>query len=254
MNTPDGYQEFDFPIEDKPRRVFWRGEGPGVLILHELPGMSEACLELGRIIAKEGFRVYLPLMFGKPGEHNALLNLVRVCLQREFNLWSKNAPSRITTSLRELSRHIHSECGGKGIGAIGMCLTGNVVISLMVDEHLMAPILSQPSLPLTFFNAEKKASLGVPAADIDAARNRNIPVLGLKFELDPVCPKARFATLQQGLGENFDGFVIEAKDYEQHNIEPRAHAVLTDHFRNQAGHPTREALDKVLDLLKKQLK
>lgn len=244
MNTTDGYEEFPFPFGSKPRRVFWRGSGPGVLILHELPGMSEACLELGRIIAKEGYRVYLPLMFGEPGEHSSLLNLVRVCLQREFNLWSKNAPSRITPWLRELCSHIHTECGGKGVGAIGMCLTGNVVISLMVDQRLMAPILSQPALPFALFSGEKKASLGVPQSDIDAAKARNIPVLGLKFDGDRICPNARFDTLRQEFGQNFDDFVIPGN----------AHAVLTKEFRNKAGHPTREALGKVMELLDKQLK
>ena len=247
MDTPDGYQEFSFPFEGKPRRVFYRGEGPGVLLLHELPGMSEACLELGRLIAEEGYKVYLPLMFGQPGERNVWLNLARVCIQREFNLWSANAPSPITNSLRALCRHIFDECkeqGGKGIGAIGMCLTGNIVISLMVDERLMAPILSQPSLPLTFFSEEKKAALGVPQTDIDAAKARNIPVLGLRFKGDRVCTNARFDTLRREFGQNFDAFVVPGD----------AHAVLTEHFRNEAGHPTREALDKVLALLKRQLK
>lgn len=131
--------------------VYRDGRGPGVLILHELPGLSPKCIELARLVMQEGYTVYLPLLLGSPGQNSlrkGLFPLVKFCITREFNALSTHAPSRISTWLRALCRRMKEECGGPGVGAIGMCMTGNVILSLMLDDSVLAPVMTQPSFPL----------------------------------------------------------------------------------------------------------
>ena len=166
---------------------------------HELPGLTRECLDLGRRVADRNFKVFIPLLFGKPefvkSRVRRLANGVSLfCVRREFNLWSENKHSPITDWLRALCRHIHAQCPGPGVGAIGMCLTGGLVISLMVDEALMAPVLSQPSLPFGI-SAAKREALGVPTEDLKAAKKRaadGLTLLGLRFKGDLICPPERF--------------------------------------------------------------
>nr|BFE50970.1 hypothetical protein GCM10017745_43970 [Saccharothrix mutabilis subsp. capreolus] len=35
-----------------------------------------------------------------------------------------------------------------GVGAIGMCFTGNFALTMMLEPAVLAPVLAQPSLPL----------------------------------------------------------------------------------------------------------
>ena len=82
--------------------------------------------------------------------------MVHVCISREFRVLAVRQSSPITNWLRALCRSLHAELGGKGVGAIGMCLTGNFALALMVDSAVMAPVLSQPSLPFPFGKARRE--------------------------------------------------------------------------------------------------
>jgi dienelactone hydrolase len=257
-SAPSGYEEFAFVHEGKTRRVFRRGEGPGVLIMHELPGMTAACLRLGERIANEGFAVYLPLMFGEVGERALIRNTLRLCVSREFHLLAKRRHSPVTDWLRALCRRIHAERGGRGVGAVGMCLTGAFALTMLLEEPVLAPVVAQPGLPFPAITRAQKSALGIPDEELDAAgrraKSQNIPVLALRFSEDPVCPRERFNTLAQHLGPQLDPFVINSAEGNPHGIPTNAHAILTEHFVDEEGHPTREALAKVLDLLRRQLK
>ena len=57
---------------------------------------------------------------------------------------------RISDSMEPaLVRLAHQECGGRGVGAIGMCLTGGFALSMALDPVVLAPVLAQPGLPVT---------------------------------------------------------------------------------------------------------
>ena len=100
-----GFEGFDFTHDRKTRRVLRHGAGPGVLLMHELPGMTPACLYLAKRIACAGFSVYLPLLFGEPGEHAGVRNMLRLCVSQEFTLLAADGNSPVTAWLRSLCRH-----------------------------------------------------------------------------------------------------------------------------------------------------
>jgi len=256
--VPEGYQEYSFSAQGTARPVFFRGDGPGVVILHELPGMTRACLELGSRIAAAGYAAHLPLLFGEPEQDASRRSLIEICIRREFRLLASRGSSPITDWLRALCREVHVRSGGPGVGLIGLCLTGGFAVSLMADESVLAPVASEPALPILAFTRERKAALGVADQELDQAADRSaregVPLLGLRFERDGLCPRERFDTLAARFGSRFERFEIAATEYDRWGIGAKAHAVLTRDFVDRKGHPTREALDRVLALLEKQLR
>ena len=277
----DDYDSFVFELstQDDPeypgersKPVFHRGKkgDPGVLIMHELPGLAPQTFELGDRIAEKGYQVFIPVLFGNvlsgrsPSLH-LLKSLPKLwCVRREFLFLEANVQRPITNWLRALCRDIHRQCGGPGVGAIGMCLTGGFVISLLVDETMLAGIAAEPSLPLHQFTLNaarreaKKAELGVAPAELREAKKRTTAgkakLLGACFEGDDKCTPKRFATLQQEFGPGFKPVMIPLSSYEKHGIRKQAHSVLTYDFCDKEGHPTKEALQEVLTLLDDQLK
>jgi dienelactone hydrolase len=227
--------------------------------MHESPGITPEVEHFARRVAAEGFRVFLPHMFGTPGKAlsapYALGQMARACISREFSVLAKGESSPITDWLRALCRHAHAECGGPGVGAIGMCLTGNFALSLMVDDAVMAPVLSQPSLPFPVSKAHR-AALHLSEADLEVVKKRarqGAGVLGLRFSDDPLCPPERFETLRRELGDDFEAIEIDSSRGNPHGIKRIAHSVVTADLIDEQGHPTRAALDRVLALFRERL-
>jgi dienelactone hydrolase len=161
----------------------------------------------------------------------------------------------VTVWLRALARHEHERCGGPGVGAVGMCLTGGFALAMMVDDAVTAPVLSQPSLPFGLTGAQKR-DLGLGPADLARVRERaaaGVGVLGLRFTCDRMSPGERFARLRDELGDGFVGVEIDSSAGNPHGIRRMAHSVLTDDLVDEPGHPTRDALDRVLDLFRTRL-
>jgi dienelactone hydrolase len=256
----DGFTSFAFGEPGAQRIVYRRGSGPGVVLIHEVPGITPEVARFARRVADAGFSVYLPSLFGSPGRPFSLPyvagQMARACISREFSVLARRASSPITNWLRALCRHAHAECGGPGVGALGMCLTGNFALALMLDECVMAPVLSQPSLPLGV-TASHRAALHLSDADLEVVRRRangGCPVLGMRFTADPLCPGARFDSLRRELGSGFEAIEIDSGRGNPHGISRTAHSVVTLDLVDEAGHPTREALDRVLSFFAEQLR
>ena len=49
------------------KRVYVLGTGPGVIVMHEIPGISPQVARFARWIADAGFTVYMPSLFGRDG-------------------------------------------------------------------------------------------------------------------------------------------------------------------------------------------
>ena len=88
-----------------------------------------------------------------------LRSMLHGCVSREFANWATSTTSPITVWLRALARAEHERCGGPGVGAVGMCFTGGFALAMMVDDELIAPVLSQPSLPFPI-GKKRKRDLG----------------------------------------------------------------------------------------------
>lgn len=256
----DGFESFAFTHDGATRTVYTRGSGPAVVVMHEIPGITPQVAEFGRRVAADGFRVYMPDMFGTPGKPISvpyvLGQMARACISREFAVLAASASSPITDWLRSLCRHAHRECGGRGVGAVGMCLTGNFALALMVDESVMAPVLSQPSLPFAITKAQR-AGLHLSDADLAVAQRRaaaGCTVLGLRFTGDPMVPAERFAALRRAFGADFEAVEIDSSAGNAHGIKRSAHSVLTTDLIDAEGHPTRAALDRVLALFREKLR
>ncbi len=259
MGVP-GFTASVFAAQGRHWPVFWRGEGPGVLVLHEVPGITDAVAAFARRLADDGFCVAMPQLFGSLGGGYGLPRTVAAlagaCISREFNLLARGRRSPITDPLRALASALHQRCGGPGVGAVGMCLTGNFALSLVLDAPVIAPVLSQPSLPLGLSAAHRADPHLSPAERQQLAARcgaEGIGVLGLRFTGDLLCPASRFASLREDLGPAFEGIEIDSGRGNPHGLGPTAHSVLTRDLVDVAGHPTREALDRVLAFLHEAL-
>jgi dienelactone hydrolase len=255
-----GFDSFTFSHDGEAREVYRRGAGPGVVVIHEVPGITPEVAHFARRVADDGFTVFAPHLFGTPGKpfsgSYALTSVLHCCISREFHVLAERSSSPITDWLRALCREAHHQCGGPGVGAIGMCITGNFALALMVDESVMAPVLSQPSLPFPLTRA-KRAALHVSDADLEVVKRRaraGCGVLGLRFTADPTVPEERFATLRRELGEGFEAVEIDSRRGNPHGISPRAHSVVTKDLIDEEGHPTHAALERVLAFFRERLK
>ena len=228
--------------------------------MHEIPGITPPVARFANRVADAGFTVLLPHMFGDVGRPTtrpyALSQIARACISREFSVLAARASSPITDWLRALARDLHAELGGPGVGAVGMCLTGNFALAMSVDDAMMAPVLSQPSLPAGITPA-RRAGLHVSDEALATIQERcakaNLRVLGLRFTKDPAVPDARFAHLKDALGDAFEAIEIDSARGNAHHIPASAHSVLTEHLVDREGHPTKAALDRVLAFFKEHL-
>ena len=256
----DRYDATDFEYDGLTRRVFTRGQGPGIVVMTEVPGIYDSVIEFADRLVDAGYRVYLPDLIGEAGKPfsagYALSSIARACIAKEFHVLATRGSSPITIWLRALARKAHAECGGPGVGCIGMCLTGNFGLAMMVDESVMAPVLSQPSLPFPL-GAARKAALHLSDADLEIVKERiakrGCKVLGLRFTGDPMCPPERFESLRRELGEGFEGIEIDSSEGNPHGNPTMAHSVVTKDLVDEEGHPTRVALDRVMTFFAERL-
>ncbi len=248
-----GFEETRFTHDGRTLPVYRAGEGPGVVVIHEIPGITPEVARFARWVVDAGFHVAMPSLFGTPGKPKTTGYLIgsfaRACISREFHVLAADRSSPITDWLRALCRDLHSRCGGPGVGAVGMCLTGNFALSLMMEPTMMAPVLSQPSLPLPIGKARKKG-LHLSPDTLAAARARDVRVLGMRFEGDPACPPERFARLREEFGDRFEA--IEIPD--SYAATKMRHSVLTNDLVDESGHPTVAARDRVLAFFAERLR
>lgn len=259
MDKLDDFDVYQFSHAGYSYPVYRKGGGPGVVVIHEVPGVTPEVAGFARRIEQAGFTVFMPSLFGTPGKDFSMAyagqQLALSCVRREFAVLAANKASPVTEFLRGLCRAVHEELRGP-VGAIGMCLTGNFALTLAVDPWMMAPVLSQPSLPLGTTPALRRA-MHVSPADLAEVRRRvdeeGLKVLGLRFTGDPMCSGARFASFAAALGEGFEALEIDSSLGNRHRISPAAHSVVTLDLVDRAGHPTRQALDRVIGFFRERL-
>jgi dienelactone hydrolase len=184
-----------------------------------------------------------------------LRSVVPACISREFSAFARRRTSPITTWLRALAARSHDECGGPGVGVVGMCFTGGFALAMMVDDVVLAPVVSQPSLPIALTRAHRR-DLGISDVDLVRVKERcddGVCLLGLRFTGDSLAPAERFERLRQELGSAFVAVEIDSSLGNADGYPKKAHSVLTEHLIDVPGSATRAALDQVLELFRSRL-
>jgi len=255
----DGFERESFSALGATHDVYRRGTGPAVIVVHEVPGITPLVADFGRRVADAGLTAVLPSLFGTPGRPMtagyAAGVLARCCISREFATLALGKTSPITRWLGALAAAEHARCDGPGVGAVGMCMTGGFALAMMVDPVVVAPVLSQPSLPFPLGAARKRA-VGLSDTDVEAVKERvaeGTCVLGLRFSDDRAVPPERFETLHRELGDGFIAVEIDSSPGNPWGNPRTAHSVLTNHLVDEPGHPTRAGLDQVLAFFRNRL-
>jgi dienelactone hydrolase len=222
--------------------TYRKGSGPGVVVISEIPGITPRVIAFADEVVAAGFTVVMPHLFGTPGGANGNLPVLRtlgaICVSRELSLLALGKTQPVADWLRSLARDLHAELGGPGVGALGMCFTGGFALAMMVDDAVAAPVLAQPSAPISV-TPKRAADLNLSPADLEAVKARaagGCQVLGLRYRSDPMVG-TRFTTLSRELGDAF--LRVE--------FDGRQHATLTEH-RQQ------EAVDRVLAFFAEKLR
>jgi len=255
----EGFTKESFEADGKRRDIYRAGHGPAVIVISEIPGITPLVAEFARKVVAAGCTAVMPSIFGDPGRPTsgiyAVQSIAPACVSREFSAFALKRTSPITVWLRQLAAAELERCGGPGVGVVGMCFTGGFALAMMVDEIVLAPVLSQPSLPFPL-TKRYKADIGISEADLARVKERTAQgtcLLGLRFSNDPFCFEERFATLRRELGDAFIAVEIDSAPGNPHGHPKNAHSVLTEHLQDREGTPTRAALDRTLTFFREKL-
>jgi dienelactone hydrolase len=265
LSDDDPLDDFDrraVTLDGATKMVHVAGTGPAVIVMTEMPGISPHVARFSRWVRDAGFTVYMPSLFGRdgavPGVEEGTVTFQRACVSAEFRAFAANESSPVTQWLRSLARLAHGECRGPGIGAIGMCFTGNFALTMMLEPAMLAPVLAQPTLPL-----DDPAGIEMAPDELAAVRARlerdDLTVMAYRFKGDRFCKAERFARYSQALGDRFIGRVLPdsaanpdtAPFFDQVVAGP--HSVVTAHLIDQAGQPTIAARDEILSFFADRL-
>ncbi len=258
LKNDDPLDDFEarlISLDGVEKNVYISGNGPAVIVMTEMPGISPHVARFARWVRDAGFTVFMPSLFGRDGAVPTVEEgekvFQRACMSAEFRAFAGNGSSPVTRWLRALAGHAHELCGGPGVGAIGMCFTGNFALSMTLSPSVIAPVLSQPSLPV-----DDPGGLESPPEELAAVRARlekdDLIVLAYRFSGDQICRAERFAAYAEALGPRFKGKTLPdtaantdvAPFFEKH--VPYPHSVVTQHLINEAGEPTIQARDEIL--------
>jgi len=258
-SRPDPLEDFDardLTFLGSTKRVFVAGGGPAVIVMSEMPGIYPLVARFARRVRDAGFTVFMPHLFGDPGRPLSTTymfgSIVRACISREFRAFAANQSSPVTAWLRALAADVHPKCGGCGVGAIGMCFTGNFALSLMLEPSVRAPVLSQPSLPLG-----QRGGMHIAPDELARVKERmereDLTVLAYRFAGDAFCRAERFAAYQAALGDRFVPRVLPDSAANPDAAMKNPHSVVTAHLIDREGEPTRQALDEILQFFRTRL-
>jgi dienelactone hydrolase len=240
----DGWVKGSFTAATLTRDTYRKGSGPVVIVVHEIPGITPAVERFANDVVDAGFTVVMPNLVGTAGQTVSgkyiASSMLKVCISKEFTNMALQKTSPIISWLRALARSLHTEVGGKGVGAVGMCFSGGFALGMMVDDIMIAPVLSQPSMPFTI-GKTRGADLNLSPDDALVVAQRaadGCQVLGLRFTQDKLVG-TRFDSLRDLLGDAFIAIELPSQS-------PKDHSVLTEQ-RDE------DSVQRVLEFFKEKL-
>jgi dienelactone hydrolase len=238
----DSWQPGSHEHDGVTHPTYRKGTGPGVVLVHEIPGITPKVIAFAEEVVAAGFTVVMPHLFGTPERPMSVPyvagTLARLCVDAEFTKLATGVTAPVADWLRSLARDLHTELGGPGVGALGMCFTGGFGLAMMVDPSVAAPVLAQPSAPFPV-GRRRAADLNLSPEDLAVVRERaraGCQVLGLQYPSD-VATGTRFDTLTREIGDAFLRVEFPGK----------GHGTLTEE-RQQEG------VDRVLAFFEQKLR
>jgi dienelactone hydrolase len=240
----EGWQRGEFSAAGFTHTTYRKGTGPGVVVVHEIPGITPGVLRFAEEVVAAGFTVVMPLLVGEVGRDVSqgylMGSMSKICVSREFTTMAMKKTSPVIAYLRALARQLHEDVGGPGVGAIGMCFSGGFALGMMLDDLMIAPVLSQPSLPFAMGRG-RSADLNLSPDDAVVIANRaaaGCQVLGLRYTGDKLVGD-RFTSLRTLLGDAF--LAVEFPPTKKSD-----HSVLTEQRQE-------EGVARVLGFLREKL-
>lgn len=163
---------------------------PAVIFLPDLTGVGEVQLESARLMALDGFHIFVPDLFSHEG---AMKWCIRMFFNMAFITNEADNPgvAEVFELIDQLKRLPYVD--GNKLGVIGQCLTGGFALHAALRDDVKAPVVFHHSLGMT--------GSGMPEA---SARAICKPVQGHYVQIDPMCPKARVDQLKEQLGDYFE--------------------------------------------------
>ena len=255
-----GWRPTGFTAAGRTHDVYEKGSGPGTVLLPEVPGLTPEVLGLGEFLVRHGFTVAIPSLFGTPGRPMraayVATTFARVCVSAEFGAFATDAERPVARYVRALAANLAARTPGPGVGVIGMCFSGGFALAAAVEERVLAPVLSQPSVPMPL-GAARRADPGVSeqelAAVVQRTRDSGLCLLGLRFSEDRAATRERFATLRSRLGDAFEVIELDSSPGNPGGFRKGAHSVLTAEVREHPPNPAASARDRVLAFLTERL-
>ncbi|HZX02448.1 dienelactone hydrolase family protein [Kribbella sp.] len=239
---------------------FEKGEGPGVVLIPEIPGLTPEVAGFGEHLVAAGFTVVIPSPFGTPGRPETsaytLGVIARLCVSKEFRCFAANAERPITKYLRAVATDLAGRTPGRGVGVIGMCFTGGFALATAVEDVVTAPVLSQPSTPFAV-SPRLRRDPGLSQQELDRIKERTrtdgLCVLGLRFSRDRMAPAERFATLREQLGDALEVIELDSGPGNPDGYGQSAHSVLTRDLREDPANSAYRARSRTVEFLREHL-
>jgi dienelactone hydrolase len=255
-----GWRRAEFTGAGLTYDCFEKGEGPGVVLIPEIPGVTPEVLGFGEHLVGEGFTVVIPSPFGTPGRAEttgyALGVIARMCVAKEFRAFAADAERPITKYLRAVAADLAARTPGRGVGVIGMCFTGGFALATAVEDVVKAPVLSQPSTPFAV-TPKLRRDPGLSRRELEAVKERTrtdgLCVLGLRFSQDRMSPAERFTTLREQLGEAFEVIELDSRPGNADGYGRAAHSVLTRELREDPSSSTLMARARTVEFFREHL-
>lgn len=255
-----GWDDEPFTAAGLTHRVLRRGTGPGVVLMPEIPGATPQVMGWADALAEAGFTVAVPSLFGTPGRPvtagYVAATIGRACVSREFRAFAARADRPVSAFVRALAADLHRRVGGPGVGVIGMCFTGGFALAAAVEPAVLAPVLSQPGVPLPI-GSGRRASSGLSEAElatvVERTRTDGLCALGLRFSQDAASPRERFATLAAALGEGWRAVELDSSPGNPGGYSRGDHSVLTHPTATRPGTATADARAQVVAFLRERL-
>ncbi|MDX6280286.1 MAG: hypothetical protein QOH03_1357 [Kribbellaceae bacterium] len=259
-STLTGWVKAPFTAAGLTHDCYEKGEGPGVVLIPEIPGITPQVLGLADHLVDEGFTVVIPSPFGTPGKPESmgyvLGTVARLCVSAEFRAFAVDAKRPITAYLRAVAADLAARTPGRGVGVIGMCFTGGFALATAVESSVLASVLSQPATPMPI-SASRRRDPGMSREElaqvVERTRTDGLCALGLRFTRDRAVPPERFATLREHLGAAFEVIELDSGPGNPGGFGKGAHSVLTAEVRDTPGNLALAARTRTVEFLHQQI-